>query len=258
MTEMQLACLIIFSCLLLSGAQPDDQNTRDTKTDKICDATGCTEEGTEPSIVTRNSHHECTTGHHPFQQCTITNAMLDKQEKTFKAYKSAEVNSLDISKTWSVVSVEDPFTCDKTFNYGFVFLFYYYKGSSNYFHLHYDTLIPLYYLLRDHMTNGYLSDEVLLMPSVETSRLKVTSSLIYTAVSHCRSCVILYTVAVCVTMVTSLQAIDWETTAFSYTQDEQPIWMQMLSVSNFAVHTVHVIILPDTTGFFITNKIFTW
>ena len=99
--------------------------------------------------------------------------MLDKQEKTFKAYKSPDIEELDIGKTWSIVNTDDPFTCDKTYKYGFVFLFYYYKGSSNYFHLHYDTLIPLYYLLRDHMSRDQLSDEILLMPSVETSRLKV-------------------------------------------------------------------------------------
>ena len=160
----------MFSCLLVSGAEPADQNTRDHE---VCDANGCTEEGAEPHIVTRNSQHECNAGHHPFQQCSITNAMLDKQEKTFKAYKSPDIEKLEISKTWSIIDTDDPFTCDKTYKYGYVFLFYYYKGSSNYFHLHYDTLIPLYYLLRDHMSHGYLSDEVLLMPSVETSRLKV-------------------------------------------------------------------------------------
>ena len=173
---MRLSWLIavVFGCSLLTGAQHDDQNSRDSiKGDEVCEAHGCTEETTEPHMVTRTSHHECGIGHHPYQQCTITNAMLDKQEKSFKAYKSPEVNKLDISQTWSVINADDPFTCDKTFKHGFVFLFYYYKGSSNYFHLHYDTLIPLYYLLRDHMTNGYLSDEVLLMPSVETSRLKV-------------------------------------------------------------------------------------
>lgn len=161
---------IIISCLIVNGVEPADQNTRDSE---VCDTDGCTEEGAEPRIVTRNSHHECRTGHHPFQQCSITNAMLDKQEKTFKAYKSPDIEELDIGKTWSIVNTDDPFTCDKTYKYGFVFLFYYYKGSSNYFHLHYDTLIPLYYLLRDHMSRDQLSDEILLMPSVETSRLKV-------------------------------------------------------------------------------------
>ena len=173
---MQLPWLIVIT-LLLRGAQPDDQTIHGAgggKPDETCDANRCTEEITEPSIITRNSNYECTSGHHPFQQCTITNAMLDKQEKTFKAYNSPEVDKLEISKTWSVSSADEPFTCDKTFKYGFVFLFYYYKGSSNYFHLHYDTLIPLYHLLRDHMTDGYLSDEVILMPSVETSRLKVS------------------------------------------------------------------------------------
>lgn len=168
--------LIIFGWLLVSGVQPADQNTRDGETDdEVCYAEGCTEKKTEPHVVTRTSHHECVPGHHPPQQCTITNAMLDKEEKTFKAYKSPEVENLGINATWNIINNDnDPFMCDKTFKHGFVFLFYYYKGSSNYFHLHYDTLIPLYFLLRDHMThNGYLSNEVLLMPSVETSRLKV-------------------------------------------------------------------------------------
>jgi len=168
--------VVIFSWLLVSGVQPADQNTRDGEKDdyhEVCNANGCTEKKTEPHVVTRTSQHECTTGHHPPQQCIIPNAMLDKEEKTFKAYNSPEVEKLAISTTWSIVNNDEPFKCDKTFKHGFVFLFYYYKGSSNYFHLHYDTLIPLYSLLRDHMINGDLSDEVLLMPSVETSRLKV-------------------------------------------------------------------------------------
>lgn len=168
-----LLLIVTFSCLIVSGTQIADQNTRDGEMDETCDADGCTEERTEQHIVTRTSHHECTTGHHPYQHCTITNAVLDKDEKTFKAYKSAEIDKLDISRTWSIINTNDSFTCDSTYKHGFVFLFYYYKGSSNYFHLHYDTLIPLYYLLRDHMTNGHLGDEVLLMPSVETSRLEV-------------------------------------------------------------------------------------
>lgn len=174
--------------LLASSEQFADQNTRGS-TDDVCDANGCTEKRTENHIVTRNSHHKCSAGHHPFQQCTITNVILDKQEKTFKTYKSAEIDKLEITKTWNLINTEDPFICDKTFDYGFVFLFYYYKGTSNYFHLHYDTMIPLYYLLRDHMTNGYLSDKVLLMPSVETSRLKVlfiVSLLSYYIWYHCR------------------------------------------------------------------------
>ena len=173
---MQLIWLIsiTLSWLLASGIRDADQNIRDDKVlDEVCDANGCTEEIAEAHIVTRNSHHECSAGHHPPHQCTITNAVLDKKERTFKAYKSPNIDRLEISKTWSISNTDEPLVCDKTFKYGFVFLFYYYKGSSNYFHLHYDTLIPLYYLLRDHMSHGYLSDEVLLMPSVETSRLKV-------------------------------------------------------------------------------------
>ena len=166
---------LVIWLIIVGRVQPTHESIHDGEAGEACEADGCTEKRAEPHIVTRNSQHECTAGHHPFQQCTITNTMLDKQEKTFKAYKAPEVDKLDISRTWSIVSSRDPFTCDKTFRHGFVFLFYYYKGSSNYFHLHYDTLIPLYSLLRDHMTrNGYLSDEVLLMPSVETSRLKVT------------------------------------------------------------------------------------
>ena len=39
---------------MVNGVEPADQNTRDSE---VCDTDGCTEEGAEPHIVTRNSHH---------------------------------------------------------------------------------------------------------------------------------------------------------------------------------------------------------
>lgn len=59
-------------------------------------------------------------------------------------------------------------TCDKTYDEGYVFTMYFYYGS-NYFHLHYDMMIPLFSELR----NEDKGKKIVLMPSVESVRLQV-------------------------------------------------------------------------------------
>jgi len=158
----------LFTWLLITVAASDQSVDDGTvKTENFCDAEECA----EMTELTRSSR-ECTfLGHHPRQKCTINHVMLDKQAKTFKTYKSPDREQL--YTTWNIMDTTEPFKCDRNIKRGFVFLIYYYLGQSNYYHLHYDTLIPLYFQIRDYMVEGELSSDVLLMPSVETSRLKV-------------------------------------------------------------------------------------
>ena len=173
---LQVFYTALFAWLLVSVAatQHGDDSEDDgvVGAESFCDAEECTEKITEIPIVTRSSH-ECTFGHHPRQKCTVHHVMLDKQARTFKTYKSPD--SEQLYTTWNIVNIDKPFKCDRNVKHGFAFLFYYYKGQSNYFHLHYDTLIPLYSQLKDYMMEGELNSasDVLLLPSVETSRLKV-------------------------------------------------------------------------------------
>ena len=164
--------LILVSVTAGHSTQLGDQGEDDrvVEAENFCDAEKCTEKITDLPILTRSSH-ECTIGHHPRQKCTLHHVMLDKQARTFKTYRSPD--SEQLYTTWNIVDTNEPFKCDRNMKHSFVFLFYYYYGRSNYYHLHYDTLIPLYSQIRDYMVEGELNSEVLLMPSVETSRLKV-------------------------------------------------------------------------------------
>jgi protein O-GlcNAc transferase len=83
--------------------------------------------------------------------------------------------------------------CDRTFDVGHAFTVFYYYGS-NYFHLHYDMLIPLYAAVYYHSTGKNPAGTQAFMPSVETKRL---------------------------------QEVDWSTTAFT---DTSKYWVQMVKM----------------------------
>ncbi|XP_046574394.1 alpha-1,3-arabinosyltransferase XAT3-like isoform X2 [Haliotis rubra] len=136
-------------------------------------------------------------GHYPPVFCKMSHVLLDAKDKVFK-YKQdpSSLNTYDSScgaaaGIWSVRPDDqsDSMTCDKTYDEGYVFTMYFYFGS-NYFHLHYDMMIPLFSELR----NKDKGKKIVLMPSVESVRL---------------------------------QAMYWETQAF---QDESKYWYQMLKV----------------------------
>ena len=118
-------------------------------------------------------------GHYPTSFCRITNVVLDTREKVFK-YKQPE-NGNSLKKTclftddiWPFVNVVSSNAslpaCDVVYNKGYVFTMYYYYGS-NYFHLHYDTMLPLFSAVHQ-WPQGQVKD-VVFMPSVESKRLQV-------------------------------------------------------------------------------------
>ncbi|XP_041361101.1 protein O-linked-mannose beta-1,4-N-acetylglucosaminyltransferase 2-like [Gigantopelta aegis] len=138
-------------------------------------------------------------GHYPTSYCRMTNIILDTQEKVFKYRKVENDNSLKktclfTDDIWPFVNVASNITsvpaCDVKFNKGHVFTMYYFFGS-NYFHLHYDMMLPLYSAVH-RLPQGQLKD-VVFMPSVESRRL---------------------------------QYINWETEAFK----RPAYWMEMLKV----------------------------
>ncbi|XP_046370720.2 alpha-1,3-arabinosyltransferase XAT3-like [Haliotis rufescens] len=136
-------------------------------------------------------------GHYPPVFCKMSHVLLDARDRVFR-YKQdlTSRNTFDSScgagaGIWSVRPDEqsDSMTCDETYDEGYVFTMYFYYGS-NYFHLHYDMMIPLFSELRKEDKGK----KIVLMPSVESVRL---------------------------------QAMYWETKAF---HDTSKYWYQMLKV----------------------------
>lgn len=127
---------------------------------------------------TPKSTMDCTPGHYPGPLCTVTNLTLDHRSKTFIVY-NLENNPL---KKWGAYLWEMEESggkrprCDQTVDEAYVFTFYFYFGTSNYFHLHLDTLFPIYSLLR-HVEQAKAATErrrsIVLMPTVEKTRMRV-------------------------------------------------------------------------------------
>ena len=61
--------------------------------------------------------------------------------------------------------------CHEIHDLGMVFLVFYWAKSSNYFHLHYDMVLPLFKFMHQY-TKGIPDSAIVLMPSVETTRLQ--------------------------------------------------------------------------------------
>lgn len=127
-------------------------------------------------------------GHWPANYCKITNVYIRTTEKAF-AVGVNNVSSIDLCfgtrQIWNFVakskdillasnSILDqvPFFCDQIFETGHIFTLYYHHGS-NYFHLHYDAALPIYYLLHHNATKDgsqQTSKNTIFMPSVEITR----------------------------------------------------------------------------------------
>ena len=120
-------------------------------------------------------------GHYPHVWCQLTDVALSAKHATFfyvpspglpeKVQKDCEY----INTIWPVKPLpegeEGNVECDEEYEEGHAFTIFYYGGGSNYFHLHNDMTIPLYQAL--YHNNDQPAESVALMPTVETSRLKV-------------------------------------------------------------------------------------
>lgn len=119
----------------------------------------------------------CTRGHYPGPFCHAINVILNHTSRTFivPTAHSLPQEAAQTFRVWPVISTEVPRppVCDRTFKESVLFTFFYWYGQSNYFHLHYDTLLPIFSHIREHRGHGG-KHRLTLMPTVETSRLNVS------------------------------------------------------------------------------------
>eukprot|EP00117_Sycon_ciliatum_P038321 scpid70734/ scgid3698/ len=111
----------------------------------------------------------CVHGHYPPPFCTATNVALKHDTKHFIVYsKDADVEFANQYLFRVSAEPRDNFPeCHQTIEEAYVFTFYFYHGHSNYFHLHKDTLFPIFLLLRQRTSDT----PVVLMPVVELRRM---------------------------------------------------------------------------------------
>ena len=144
-----------------------------------------------------------TPGHYPPQLCTLTNVVLESTDGVFyyNAKTALHLTCLNIDDVWPLKNQppqsQAEIQCDEEYDIGHIFLIYYTRGS-NYYHLHYDMMLPLY---RDayYGKNDSTSVSRVFMPGVETTRLR---------------------------------RIDWETHAF---ENPDMYWVQMTKVNSATV-----------------------
>lgn len=113
-------------------------------------------------------------GHWPAGYCHVTNVVFDLGRKVLLVHRNS-IQELErcfgLRDIWTVEPLDkscNDMTWDQLFRAGHFFTVYYYHGS-NYFHLHYDTLLPLYSALYGRGESSDLQD-VLLLPGVEAER----------------------------------------------------------------------------------------
>ncbi|GAB6032171.1 hypothetical protein CHUAL_010820 [Chamberlinius hualienensis] len=142
----------------------------------------CVECNNNRAETVKQSSVESRLGHWPASYCRITNVYLISSDNTFII--NGDETVIDVCygtrSIWNFkgITTEDKtgskLNCDETFDTGYVFTIYYHHGS-NYFHLHYDTTLPMYsffYHGKNHSL--FKRNRIILMPSVEKQRGKGT------------------------------------------------------------------------------------
>ncbi|XP_014665297.1 PREDICTED: uncharacterized protein LOC106807479 [Priapulus caudatus] len=158
----------------------------------------------------RESIITAAAGHWPYIFFTATDIYLIPSTKQFHVSAVNDKTTLDLFNkkigTWQMVIGSSHQSneaaderdlscrCHQQFQEAYIFTVYYWHGSSNYFHIFYDTAIPIYSLLQE-ATDKNIKD-IILLPSVEMMRMK---------------------------------PITWETDAFLEHNNDK-YWMQILSV----------------------------
>ena len=115
-------------------------------------------------------------GHYPSLYCQFTDVALDPVERSFLYRSSVDHHSgcSGVHDIWSLRNVNTTsVSCDETYDVGQVFTIYYWGGGSNYFHLHYDMMIPLYQAVYFGRETGSDNKSYVFMPTVEKTRLQV-------------------------------------------------------------------------------------
>ena len=131
------------------------------------------EDGIWPSsIITKEF------GHFPYIRCQITNVMLvpEQERGVFYTKNKIELNMCQVTENiwhFGTNSNINASQCTDKFDVGHVILLFYIYGASNYFHLHWDTAIPLFKSLY-YTSENHLNRKTAVLPSVESSRLQVS------------------------------------------------------------------------------------
>ena len=130
-------------------------------------------------LLRANSTLHKVLGHYPHQYCTFTDVVLNLTERRFFYKANTDLHSScdDIANIWPLShdkSLSISSACEEVHEVGHAFTVFYWGGSSNYFHLHYDMLIPLYAAIY-HKTPQFKGPDNnhVFMPTVETTRLQV-------------------------------------------------------------------------------------
>ncbi len=144
----------------------------------------------ENDINVREIKSQITTlpGHYPSMLCKIQLAALNATGEYF-VYAGTQdyIKNVCVGSTLDVWDIRafprkvtldfiryDPNEanhCHEIHDIGMVFLVFYWAKSSNYFHLHYDTVLPLFKFMHQYAMKVPES-AIVLMPSVETTRLQ--------------------------------------------------------------------------------------
>ena len=117
------------------------------------------------------------TGHYPPSYCSLTDVWLKTTIGMFTYKNTKEIHKQcgSVHDIWQFHMRPDLKTvhCHKVYDVGHVFTIYYWYGS-NYYHMHYDLLIPFFARLY-HKHKLLAGKKVVFMPTVETGRLQVSN-----------------------------------------------------------------------------------
>ena len=120
-------------------------------------------------------------GHYPPSYVTLSNVVLNGSDGIF--YYNSPKNLLDkvhgTADVWQFKAEKregliDKILCDQVFEEGHAFTIFYFGGGSNYYHLHYDMMMPLFNAIYRNKP-GEVDIQRVFMPSVESRRLQVNS-----------------------------------------------------------------------------------
>jgi len=130
-------------------------------------------------FFTANSSVHINHGHYPSIYCTFTDVILNVTARRFFYKADTDLHSSCgyVAAIWPLShdeSLSISSACKEVHEVGHAFTIFYWDGSSNYFHLHYDMMIPLYAAIYHNTVQFRGPDSKhVFMPTVETMRLQV-------------------------------------------------------------------------------------
>lgn len=143
----------------------------------LCNGKSCNKEATVTSLP----------GHWPSSYCKIKNVVFNTGDRTLQI--DDDLKELDkchkVKDVWKFETSDaahqslNNIVCDQVFTRGHFFTTYYFHGS-NYFHLNYDTMIPLYLALhQESLKSSGDPKDIALLPGIEAVRGEVIITIIF-------------------------------------------------------------------------------